>query len=122
MEAINIIKNECPRQHTDVGEYAYDATENVRRLHESIPTYKPTSLANLQSFAKSSGIRAMFVKDESTRFGEQAFKPLGGVYAMFRVVCQELHLDYRLTTLNQLLNESPYKAALFKYYDMQLKS
>lgn len=112
MEAINIIKKECPRQHTDVGEYAYDATENVRRLHESIPTYKPTSLANLQSFAKSSGIRAMFVKDESTRFGEQAFKPLGGVYAMFRVVCQELHLDYRLTTLNQLLNESPYKDAI----------
>lgn len=84
MAAINIIKNDCLRQHTDVGAYAYDATENVRQLHESIPTYQPTSLVNLQSFAKTGGIKAMLVKDESTRFGEQAFKPLGGVYAMFR--------------------------------------
>lgn len=112
MEAINIIKNDCPRQHTDVGANACDATENVRQLHESIPTYQPTMLANLQSFAKANGIKAMLVKDESTRFGEQAFKPLGGVYAMFRVICQELHLDYRLTTLSQLLSEPPYKDAI----------
>lgn len=56
----------------------------------------------------------MLVKDESTRFGEQAFKPLGGVYAMFRVICDQLNLDYRLTSLNQLLNDKQYKEAISK--------
>lgn len=114
MEQIQIIKNVCPRQNTDAGAYAYDSTANVRKLHENIPTYKPTALADLKEFASKSGIRAMFVKDESTRFDEQAFKPLGGVYAMFRVICDELGLDYRLTTLDQLLDEPQYKDAISK--------
>lgn len=114
MEQIQIIKNGCPRQNTDAGAYAYESTANVRKLHENIPTYKPTALADLKEFASKSGIRAMFVKDESTRFDEQAFKPLGGVYAMFRVICDELGLDYRLTTLDQLLDEPQYKDAISK--------
>lgn len=112
MIQIQIIKNDCPRQHTDVGAYAFNCTENVRKLHESIPSYKPTVLVELKDFARKSGIKAMLVKDESNRFGEQAFKPLGGVYAMFRVVCNELGLDYRLTSLNQLLNDRQYKEAI----------
>lgn len=114
MDKIQIIKNNCQRQNTDTGAYAYDSTANVRKLHESIPTYRPTALVNLKDFANKSGIKAMLVKDESTRFGEQAFKPLGGVYAMFRVICEELGLDYRLTTLNQLLDEPQYKDAISK--------
>lgn len=114
MEQIQIIKNGCPRQNTDAGAYAYESTANVRKLHKNIPTYKPTALADLKEFASKSGIRAMFVKDESTRFGEQAFKPLGGVYAMFRVICEELGLDYRITTLDQLLDEPQYKDAISK--------
>ena len=114
MEQIQIIKNNCQRQNTDTGAYAYDSTANVRKLHESIPTYKPTALADLKDFANKSGIKTMLVKDESTRFGEQAFKPLGGVYAMFRDVCEDLGLYYRLTSLSQLLNEPQYKDAISK--------
>lgn len=112
MRQIQIIKNDCPRLHTDVGAYAFSCTENVRKLHESIPSYKPTVLVNLKDYARKSGIKALLVKDESTRFGEQAFKPLGGVYAMFRVICNELGLDYRLTSLGQLLNDRQYKEAI----------
>ncbi len=112
MSEIKIIENRCPRRQTDVGAYAFNCTENVRKLHESIPSYKPTGLVSLSDFARKSGINAMLVKDESTRFGEQAFKPLGGVYAMSRVICRELGLDYRLTTLDQLLHEPQYKEAI----------
>ena len=113
MDNIQAVKNNCQKQNTDTGAYACDSTANVRKLHESIHNYKPTALADLKDFASKSGIKAMLVKDESTRFGEQA-KPLGGVYAMFRVICEELGLDYRLTTLDQLLNETQYKKAISK--------
>lgn len=48
MEQIQIIKNGCPRQNTDAGAYAYDSTANVRKLHESIHTYKPQLLPTLK--------------------------------------------------------------------------
>ncbi|MGI6232759.1 MAG: diaminopropionate ammonia-lyase [Prevotella sp.] len=111
---IRLQKNHCLSQDTDYAAYSYESTANVRKLHETIPGYKPTKLVSLKSFAQRAGIKAMLVKDESTRFGEQAFKPLGGVYAMFRVICEQLHLDYRLTSLNQLLNTQQYREAIGK--------
>jgi diaminopropionate ammonia-lyase len=111
---IQLQKNHCQCRDTDYAAYSYASTANVRKLHESILGYKPTELVSLKTFAEQGGIRAMLVKDESTRFGEQAFKPLGGVYAMFRVICEQLHLDYRLTSLDQLLNTPQYKEAISK--------
>ena len=73
-------------------------------LHCSIEGYAPTRLVSLKGCAGDAGIRGFLVKDESTRFGLKAFKPLGGIYAMFRIVCAELGLDYRLTTLDQILD------------------
>lgn len=108
MEEISIISNKCPRFDTDVSAYARSAIDSVHRLHESIPGYAPTPLADFPAYAHQAGIRGFMVKDESKRFSLKAFKPLGGVYAMFRVVCERLGLDYRLTTLSQLM-ESPFK-------------
>ena len=81
MDKIQIIKNNCQRQNTDTGAYAYDSTANVCKLHESIPTYKPTALADLKDFANKSGIKAMLVKDESTRFWR------AGIQATRRRLC-----------------------------------
>ena len=78
------------------------ATEPVRHLHQSIPAYNPTPLTVLPSLAQMLGIGAICIKDESKRFGLNAFKGLGGTYALCRVVCDKLGLDYRTVTLEQL--------------------
>ena len=78
------------------------ATEPVRHLHQSIPAYKPTPLTVLPGLAQMLGIGAICIKDESKRFGLNAFKGLGGTYALCRVVCDKLGLDYRTVTLEQL--------------------
>ena len=70
-----------------------EAMSNVRRIHEGLPVYKPTPLARLDGLAHRLGVKAVFVKDESKRFGLNAFKGLGGLYALTRVVCRELGLD-----------------------------
>lgn len=112
MPQIEWINYGGPRRQTDTGAYAYDSTGNVRRLHESLPAYHPTALSNLQSFAHRRGLGAVLLKDESTRFGQQAFKPLGGVYAIFRVICRELGLDYRLTPPLELIHNPEYQEAI----------
>ena len=90
------------RHQVDTSAYSFSATENVRRLHHMIPGYCETTLRPLEELAKLKGIRAVFLKDESTRFGLKAFKGLGGVYAMFRILCRELGLDANRTTLEAL--------------------
>ncbi|MFT9076887.1 diaminopropionate ammonia-lyase [Ethanoligenens sp.] len=58
------------------------STEKARRFHQSFPDYKPTPLISLKSLARHLGIGTISVKDESKRFGLNAFKVLGATYAM----------------------------------------
>lgn len=62
-------------------------------FHQSLACYRPTALAALPALARRLGVRGIYVKDESTRFGLKAFKGLGGTYAMFRILCDRLGLD-----------------------------
>ena len=82
--------------------YSFEETATVRRLHGMIPGYAPTPLVSLDALAGSLGIGRILVKDESKRFGLNAFKGLGGTYAMFRIICHELDLDPNSTTLDDL--------------------
>jgi len=59
-----------------------DEIQKVRAFHRSFPQYAPTSLAAMEHAAKRLGLKGVFVKDESYRFGLNAFKVLGGSYAV----------------------------------------
>jgi diaminopropionate ammonia-lyase len=57
----------------------------VLAFHASLPGYQPTPLHALPGLAASLGLANIFVKDESHRFGMNAFKGLGASWAMHRV-------------------------------------
>lgn len=54
-------------------------------FHKTLPDYAPTPLTELKSLASKLGIGRFFVKDESPRFSLNAFKGLGGSFAMHAV-------------------------------------
>lgn len=56
--------------------------EKARAFHRSFPQYEPTPLVALPRLAGLLGVKNIYVKDESFRFGLNAFKVLGGSYAM----------------------------------------
>jgi diaminopropionate ammonia-lyase len=61
-------------------------------LHRTLPGYAPTPLADLPGLAAELGLGQVLVKDESSRFGIDAFKGLGASYAIYRVLsrrCRE---------------------------------
>ena len=64
--------------------------EEVRNFHRSFPMYAPTPLAALPETAKMLGIGEIYVKDESHRFGLNAFKVLGGSYAIGNYLARKL--------------------------------
>jgi diaminopropionate ammonia-lyase len=66
---------------------------HIRSFHETVPGYRATPLARLDSLAEKLGVGRIYVKDESKRFGLNAFKSLGGIYAVTKVLCRELGLE-----------------------------
>lgn len=64
-----------------------------RAAHAAItawPGYRPTPLVGLPGLARRVGIGEVLVKDEASRFGLGSFKALGGAYAVFRLVAEEV--------------------------------
>jgi diaminopropionate ammonia-lyase len=54
------------------------------------PGYQPTPLIPLPGLARATNVAAVYYKDEGGRFGLGSFKPLGGAYAVFRVIAAEI--------------------------------
>lgn len=62
-------------------------------FHRSFPQYAVTPLTRLSGLAEFLGLKRLYVKDESYRFGLNAFKVLGGSYAIARQIAKELGRD-----------------------------
>ena len=78
---------------------------NALRFHRSLPDYRGTPAVSLACAAEQYGIGAIFVKDESSRFGLKAFKGLGGSYGMFRILCDRLSLNPETADYTTFLDE-----------------
>ncbi|MCR5834265.1 MAG: diaminopropionate ammonia-lyase [Selenomonadaceae bacterium] len=72
--------------------YSFANTDGIRNLHIDLDCYNMTPLVSLKNFAAANNVRAVLVKDESTRFGLKAFKGLGSIYAIYKVISRKLGL------------------------------
>lgn len=64
--------------------------KKVRDFHASFPIYQETPLTELPQTAKEMGLGTIYIKDESYRFGLNAFKVLGGSYAIGNYLAKRL--------------------------------
>ena len=99
MTMIKLMPNTNRDGDVDTSAYSFAATENVRNLHMSLKVYNQTPLIELKNFK---GVRSIFIKDESQRFGLKAFKGLGGIWAIYTVISRELGLEN--PTLGEIFN------------------
>ncbi len=72
-----------------------EEVNKARDFHRTIPDYRPTPLRSLPNLAKALGVGGIYVKDESYRFGLNAFKALGASYSMAHYLAQQLGQDIR---------------------------
>lgn len=79
--------------------------KNVRNFHKSFPVYSQTPLAHMPNTAKVLGLGDVYVKDESYRFGLNAFKVLGGSYSIGKYIAQRLGRDIAEMDYNSLISE-----------------
>ena len=69
--------------------FSTEEAEKVRTFHKTLDGYAKTPLRNLAKTAKILGLKGLYVKDESYRFGLNAFKGLGGSYALAKVLAEK---------------------------------
>lgn len=65
-------------------------TAEARAFHAQMAGYERTSLKRLSQLAARLRIGGIWVKDESERMGLNAFKALGGSFAIYRFICKKL--------------------------------
>ena len=78
---------------------------DVYEFHKSLPNYKPTPLVDLKNLATHYGVKKVWLKDESKRFGLNAFKVLGGSYAIGKYLSQRLGKDINELPYNVLISD-----------------
>ena len=76
------------------------ANSNSMNFHTNLKDYNCTPFVSLKSLANELKINNLFVKDESQRFGLNAFKVLGASYAVYQLLNTDL--NYQLNQLYHL--------------------
>lgn len=106
MSQVKWVKNNMP--HTDdkfLKVMDLSEVKKARAFHKTIPGYEPTPLANLKNMAEYLGLGNVFIKDESYRFGLNAFKVLGGSFSMARYIAEKLGKDISELDFETLTSE-----------------
>ncbi|WP_413926755.1 diaminopropionate ammonia-lyase [Clostridioides sp. ZZV14-6387] len=97
MKDIKYIQNENARNlhksKVSVDFINKEQIEKIRNFHKSFSEYKVTPLHSLSELANELGISNIWLKDESYRFGLNAFKSLGGSYAVGKYIAKKLNMD-----------------------------
>lgn len=79
--------------------------KKVYDFHASFDVYTETPLFKLSGLAKELGVGEILVKDESYRFGLNAFKVLGGSYSIGRLIADRLNEDISQLSATKMVSK-----------------
>ena len=102
-EAIKWALNTMPKsEDQQLSLMSMEHVKTAAAFHRSFPQYSVTPLAKLDGMAERLGLGGLYVKDESYRFGLNAFKVLGGSFAMAKYIAGRLGKDVSELTYEYL--------------------
>ena len=79
----DLVWNEkAAERREDISFFNVEEAEKARKFHNTFSMYQETPLVSLQSLAEKLQVKSIYLKDESKRFGLNAFKVLGASYAI----------------------------------------
>lgn len=111
MEKFNLVELELDKNEVNIDFVNNQVAEKAIGFHKSFPQYSKTPLVELKDLASEIGLKSFNVKDESYRFGLNAFKVLGGSFAIGNYIAQRLGMD---------ISELPYEKMISKEIKDQL--
>ncbi len=91
--------------------YSPSIAARVRKFHRNLPGYWPTPLESLPDLATELKVQNIWIKDESFRFGLNAFKVLGASYALLCSLSEKFGAPVDQLSFESLQSE-PYRSEL----------
>ncbi len=85
-----------------LSEFSVGNVEKVLQFQITNRRYARTPLVRLTNLAAHLGVEDIYIKDEAQRFGLNAFKVLGGVYAIARYLAEKLNRDIETLSFAEL--------------------
>lgn len=99
-----------PEEKFDLDFMSLENAKKVQHFHASFPMYRETPLTELKRTAEELGLGTVYIKDESYRFGLNAFKVLGGSYAIGSYLAGRLGKTIEEMPYEELISERTKKA------------
>ena len=91
-------------EQSDLSAFTSEEAVKAHSFHAGFAQYSQTPLTSLPNLAKALGVNSIHVKDESYRFGLNAFKVLGGSYALGRFIAKTLELPIEELPAQKILS------------------
>lgn len=105
-ECVKIVSYERTDEKEEVlKNFTPEIAKRAMAFHKSFPEYKVTPLVNLRNLAKELGVKCIYVKDESYRFGLNAFKVLGGSYCIGTYIAEMLGVDISELSYDKIVSK-----------------
>ncbi len=103
-EAFKLVSRRHDAPGCDLSFLSPQRANSIRDFHKSFPMYASTPLAHLPETAKALGLGDIYVKNESYRFGLNAFKVLGGSFAIGSYLAERLGKDISEVNYHTLIS------------------
>ena len=103
MEIIYKLKNTYDSKY--LKDFDCETALKVNNFHASFKEYENTPLVELHELSNYLNVKNIYVKDESYRFGLNAFKVLGGSYSVGKVIAKLLKKDISQLPYSVLTSE-----------------
>lgn len=106
-ESIKFMENKLPKTDIEgcIEILKKEEINKARTFHKSFEQYSKTPLQDLNQLAEHIGVGGIYLKDESYRFGLNAFKVLGGSFAMAQHMAKKLGKDISQLGYENLISD-----------------
>ena len=88
-----------------LSDYGINTANKIRNYHKSFPMYKQTPLCCMQNTAARLGLKNIYIKNEAERFSLNAFKVLGGSFAVGSILAEKADKSIFETNYSELISE-----------------
>ncbi|MBQ7759074.1 diaminopropionate ammonia-lyase [Anaerotignum sp.] len=105
MENFDLILNKKAKERREgISSFSVEEAKKAHDFHKTFPVYQKTPLVSLEKLAEKLQVKSIYLKDESYRFGLNAFKVLGGSYAIAKEIGKRIEKDITELTAESILS------------------
>ena len=100
-----VLNTKAAERREDISAFSVEEAAKARRFHSTFSEYKETPLVSLEKLAGKMGVKSVYLKDESFRFGLNAFKVLGASYAIANEIGGRIGQDIADLSAEKILSK-----------------